>query len=184
MQLILNQILSCPYQGIVKRLYFESKILELIALQLLELRETSQPSTSTIKLNPEDINCLHEAKAILLRRLEAPPSLTELARQVGLNARKLKQGFRQVFGTTVFGYLRDRRLEQAKQLIATGQIKVKDAAHSVGYASPASFNAAFRQKFGINPRDCVPRSPQKVRLEEEKSPVLISDPLATPRLFL
>ncbi|ACB01136.1 MULTISPECIES: AraC family transcriptional regulator [Cyanophyceae] len=148
-QLVLQQILNCQYQGVTKQLYLEGKILELISLQIDQLDQTHRKSSP--KLPNKDIDCIYEASEILLQRLSTPPSLTELAKLVGINDRKLKQGFREVFGTTVFGYLRDRRLEQAQELLLSGQMQVKDAAKTVGYASPTSFNTAFRKKFGIAP---------------------------------
>lgn len=146
---MLQQILNCQYQGVTKQLYLEGKILELISLQIDQLDQTHRKSSP--KLPNKDIDCIYEASEILLQRLSTPPSLTELAKLVGINDRKLKQGFREVFGTTVFGYLRDRRLEQAQELLLSGQMQVKDAAKTVGYASPTSFNTAFRKKFGIAP---------------------------------
>ncbi len=151
-QLVLKQILNCQYQGITKQLYLEAKVLELISLQIEQIdqgRKLSSPKS----LN-KDIDCIYQASEIILKRLSTPPSLTELAQLVGINDRKLKQGFREVFGTTVFGYLRDRRLEQAQELLLSGQIQVKEAAKAVGYASPTSFNTAFRKKFGIAPSLC------------------------------
>ncbi|MFP4298206.1 MAG: helix-turn-helix transcriptional regulator [Spirulinaceae cyanobacterium] len=153
-QLVLQQILRCPYQGITKQLYLEGKVLELISLQIEQIdREQKQSSPQLLS---QDVDCIYQASEILLQRLSTPPSLTELAKLVGINDRKLKQGFREVFGTTVFGYLRDRRLEQAQELLQSGQIQVKDAAKAVGYASPTSFNAAFRKKFGVPPSLCQP----------------------------
>ena len=151
-KLVLQQILSCEYQGITKQLYLEGKILELISLQIEQL--DSNENNSSPNLLSKDIDCIYQASEILSKRLSTPPSLTELAQLVGINDRKLKQGFREVFGTTVFGYLRDRRLEQAQELLLSGQIQVKDAAKTVGYSSPTSFNTAFRKKFGIAPSLC------------------------------
>lgn len=88
----------------------------------------------------------------MIQRLANPPSLMSLARQVGLNDRKLKQGFRQVFGTTAFGYLHNHRMEQARSLLLENQLSVTAVAHSVGYTNLCAFSTAFRKKFGVSPR--------------------------------
>ncbi|MGG6293697.1 helix-turn-helix transcriptional regulator [Leptolyngbya sp. AN02str] len=75
-----------------------------------------------------------------------------MARQVGLNDHKLKQGFRHVFGTTAFGYLRDHRLQQAKELLHDSNQTIAKIATTVGYKSPEAFCNAFRRKFTISPR--------------------------------
>ncbi|MEM6437389.1 MAG: helix-turn-helix transcriptional regulator, partial [Cyanobacteria bacterium P01_D01_bin.115] len=64
----------------------------------------------------------------------------------------LKRGFKEVFGSTVFDYLRDRRMEKARQLLLDGQLKVATVARVVGYHSPTSFNAAFKQSYGVSPK--------------------------------
>ncbi|WP_238393438.1 helix-turn-helix transcriptional regulator [Myxacorys almedinensis] len=81
-----------------------------------------------------------------------PPSLLALARQVGLNDCKLKQGFQQVFHTTAFGYLRHYRMERARQLLMDSEVSIEQVAKMVGYSDRSRFAAAFRKEFGVNPK--------------------------------
>ncbi|MBW4553081.1 MAG: AraC family transcriptional regulator [Aphanocapsa sp. GSE-SYN-MK-11-07L] len=150
MKLVLEQLIHCPFQGFTKRIYLESKCLELIALKLAQMASPEQsPSSSCLK--PEDIERIYYAQAVLQQNYTDPPSLLDLARQVRLNDRKLKQGFREVFGTTVFGYLHDYRMKQAQQLLATKRMNINEIGRAVGYASRSAFYTAFKKKFGINP---------------------------------
>ena len=71
---------------------------------------------------------------------------------VGMCDYNLKRGFKEVFNTTVFGYLRDRRLERAQQLLLEPWMSVAEAARTVGYDSHASFTTAFKRKYGISPK--------------------------------
>jgi AraC-like DNA-binding protein len=57
-----------------------------------------------------------------------------------------------IFGTTVFGYLRQCRMEQARLLLLEGRMNVREAAQAVGYASQSRFAAVFRKTFGVNPK--------------------------------
>ncbi|OLP16992.1 hypothetical protein BST81_18615 [Leptolyngbya sp. 'hensonii'] len=149
MQLALRQLLGCPYQGLTKRMYLESKILELLAL----MTEQEKSGLSSLPLPFDEVDRIHAARKILIQRINHPPSLMELARLVGVNDNALKRGFRQVFGTTVFGYLHDYRLEQARQLLASGELKVAEVATAIGFESRSYFSIAFRKKFGMNPKD-------------------------------
>lgn len=151
MATVLQQILHCPYQGIIKRTYLESKVIELMALVLAQELEIQQEGPTTYSLKPEQLERIHYAKEILLRDISNPPSLMELARQAGLNDFMLKLGFRQAFGTTVFGELRSQRLQKAKQLLAEQDIKIAEVAYRVGYASLNSFSKAFKREFGLRP---------------------------------
>ena len=152
MQAALQQILNCPYTGLTQQIYLESKVWELMALHLEQMvqHQPDQPPKHTLK--PDDIERLHYAKEILKQQLNDPPSLNGLARQVGLNEFTLKQGFRQLFGTTVFGCLHHYRMERAKALLADGRHNVTEVARDVGFANRGHFAAAFRKKFGVNPK--------------------------------
>ena len=147
-----EQILNCPYQGVTRQLYLESRALELIALQLPLRSSKSRVASSNCILKADDVDRIHYAREILLSNLENPPSLLELAQQVGLNDYKLKRGFRQVFGTTAFGCLYHHRMERARRLLETNYSTVTEVAQAVGYTSATSFSAAFKKKFGMSPR--------------------------------
>jgi len=152
MKIALHQILNCPYYGLTKRFYLESKTLELIALQLAQLGEYQPDLSEASTLKSDDIARIYSARDILIRNLEDPPSLLTLAKQSRINSLKLKQGFRQLFGTTVFGYLQAYRMEEARRLLELGGLNVTQVAQRVGYAHPGKFSAAFKKKFGISPK--------------------------------
>jgi AraC-like DNA-binding protein len=152
MRVALEQIINCPFTGLTKKIYLESKCLEIIALKLEQLATREDSSTKGTALKRDDIDRIHYAKEILTENLDNPPSLIELARQVGLNDYKLKLGFRQVFGTTAFSYLHQQRMEKARQLLLEGQMNVKEVARAVGYTNQSHFATAFRKQFGTNPK--------------------------------
>jgi AraC family transcriptional activator of pyochelin receptor len=152
MQRVLQRLLNCPYQGFTKQLYLEGQALELLSLQFAQWLEQDQTKTPTLLLRSDDVERVHHAKAILAQNLMHPPSIMELAQQVGLNDYKLKLGFRQVLGTTPFGYLRKQRLELAQQFLSNTEMSIEDIAIAVGYQSRSSFIAAFRRQFGTSPR--------------------------------
>jgi len=154
MQTALQHIIDCPYTGITKRIFLESKALELLTLQLHQWTEQHKQSARARCLYADDVERLYHARDILMQDIQNPPSLMDLSRQVGINDYKLKSGFRQIFGTTVFGYLQTYRMERAKQLLAERQLSIAAVAHTVGYASQSRFCHAFKQRYGITPIAC------------------------------
>ena len=151
MNQVLQQILHCPYQGVTQQLYIESKVLELLALQFACL-EADASVSSKPRLNAADLERVNYARDILVSRLSNPPSIRELARICKLNDFKLKQGFRQLFGNTVFGYLYDYRMQYAQQLLRDDRLSVAAISAQVGYRSSAAFSVAFRRKFVVGPK--------------------------------
>ena len=144
MDVILGEILSCPYRGTTRRRYLEHKALELV---LLRLQAIVTPS-----LNKTDLNTIYQAASILRSQIVNPPTVEALARIVGSNRLKLNQGFHQVYGTTPFKYLRDCRMNQARRLLATTDMPVESIAAAVGYSSRNHFAKAFRRQTGVNPK--------------------------------
>ncbi|NEQ42348.1 MAG: helix-turn-helix transcriptional regulator [Leptolyngbya sp. SIOISBB] len=148
MQRLLQQIWQCPYTGLTRSLFLEAKSLELIALYIQAAQAETAASSN---LSAADVDSIHQAQTVLRQNLGTPPSLIELARQVGINDRKLKQGFREMLDTTVFGYLTQQRMERACQLLQQER-SVAAVATLVGYDSPTAFSGAFRRKLGMTPK--------------------------------
>jgi len=154
MQTALQQMLNVPYQGMIQKMYLEGKVLELLALQFAQLIDGEGDKQPLINLKAGDVEKIYHARDILTKNYDHPLSLIDLAKKVGINDNKLKYGFREVFGTTVFGYLRDYRLEIARKLLQEQKQNVRTVVNTVGYANQSHFAAAFKRKFGITPQDC------------------------------
>lgn len=126
---VVRQILHCPcIEDFSKQMYLQSKVFELLALHLDPILKEEQQLEAFTKLQPQDIDRIHHAQEILLAQMENPPSLLDLAKQVGTNDHKLETGFRQVFGTTVFDYLLEQRLTRSRLLLEMGEMTVAEAA--------------------------------------------------------
>jgi AraC-like DNA-binding protein len=155
MEGLLWQIVRCAWQGITKRMYLEGKALELVSLVLEQESELQTGQQATKPLNAGTLERIHYAKTLLLLSVQKPPSLPTLAQQAKLNEYTLKRGFKQVFGKTVFAYLHDYRLVQARQLFEQGQMSVTEVMAAVGLCDRQYFAASFRKKFGLSPRECL-----------------------------
>ena len=149
---VLQQILHCPYQGMVKRAYLESKVIELMALVLDHEVVIQQGEAKKVSLKPEQIERIHYARELILQNLSKPLSEAELSSRVGLNEFLLKRGFNHCFGTSPWKMGREERLETAKRLLAEQDISVTEVAYRVGYANLCSFSEAFKRKFDISPK--------------------------------
>ncbi|MEO0002744.1 MAG: hypothetical protein RLZZ22_436 [Pseudomonadota bacterium] len=93
------------------------------------------------------------AQRLLHDDLAQPPDLASLAKAVGTNTRRLNEAFRHCAGATVFEYLREARMEQARKLLRESSLAVQVIANDLGYDNPANFATAFRTRFGLSPRD-------------------------------
>ncbi|MEA4855394.1 AraC family transcriptional regulator [Solidesulfovibrio sp.] len=151
---LLSQIIQNNYSGAVQKLFLESLVLELMAWQLHECLDTaSADSQDRCPLKKTDVERIRAARELLLRDFDHPPSVAMLARMVGINEKKLKAGFKQVFGQPVFESFRDYRLERAREMLVSGAVTVSEAAYQIGYQSLSHFSRAFRERYGLNPKE-------------------------------
>ncbi|MEM8639255.1 MAG: AraC family transcriptional regulator [Cyanobacteria bacterium P01_G01_bin.54] len=152
MRSIAEQLWTSPYQGAAQQMYLQAKVFELLALHLDWMTTKPQQPSG---LKPDTVNRLHHARELLNQAFENPPLLTQLAQDVGLSDRTLRRGFRELFGTTVIGYLTQQRINQAQQLLREQKWTVAEVARMVGYAHLGHFAATFKRHCGITPRECL-----------------------------
>lgn len=155
MNATIQNLLDCPYDGLMKDLYVENKAIELIVHKLAQIVSLHVTEAASSKFDLREFGRLELARDILCRDLERPPRLFDLVRAVGLDHCRLNQGFRKLYGTTVFGYLKQTRLTEAKRLLENDGMNVTEAAVSVGYSSISSFSNAFLEYFGMRPVACL-----------------------------
>jgi AraC-like DNA-binding protein len=148
MNTIVEAILQCNKEGLLKRLFLEAKVLDLLLLQIESFFPLA-PTQSSIK--EYDVEKLYQAKHIIEQHLANPYSLRELSRQVGLNEFKLKKGFKTLFGYSVFGYLHELRMQEAKRLLLDHKKSIEQVAHYCGYQYVQHFSTAFKKKYGTTP---------------------------------
>lgn len=141
----IQDIKACTYEGLTRKIYLESKAYELIAL----LYEDTKKQYSPQKLSPYDEESIHLAASIIRESLEEPLTIPQLARLAGINQTKLKSGFKVVFGNTVFGYLQDIRMHQAKRYLLDTQFSVQEIGIRLGYQNTSNFSNAFKKHWGI-----------------------------------
>ncbi|MDF5708634.1 MAG: AraC family transcriptional regulator [Nostoc sp. S4] len=152
---VAQQIISCPYQGMMKRMFLQAKVHELIMLQLSPIFTDRGGVQSPPQLKPSTIARIYHVKDILHSCLENPPSILELAQMVEVSDRTLQRGFQKCFGTSVFNYITDKRMEKAERLLREKNRSVTEVANLVGYSHLGQFAAVFKRKFGITPSECL-----------------------------
>jgi AraC-like DNA-binding protein len=146
-----HQVIRCPLVGASRRFFLEAKALEMVALAISEGFPTERLANSGYDDLTQER--LLEARSILESEFADPPSIKALARRCGLNEFKLKRGFRELFSTTVFGYVRKLRMERARMLLEAGNLNVTEAALEAGYSSLGHFAARFKKHYGVLPKE-------------------------------
>lgn len=149
MHLIIQEIMYTNRKGIYKRMFIEAKVIELLMLQLEQIVENQNTKFYTLKKN--DVDRIHQVKEIISNNLASTFSLIDLAKEVGTNEFTLKKGFKEVFGTTVFGFWQHLKMQEAKKLLLNSELSISEISDEVGYKNPRHFSTAFKRHFGKSP---------------------------------
>lgn len=151
---VIDEILFCAFSGPMQKIFLLSKSMEILVRQTDTFLQAASQQPERLKDSGERQR-ITQAGQYLLSRIQDPPNLSQLAREVGLNEYKLKKGFREVFSSTVFGYLITHRLELSRQMLLDTGSTAAEIAFELGFSSPQHFNHAFKKKYGLAPKQFV-----------------------------
>lgn len=147
----LDDVQTCTLEGRLRRLFLQSKALEIVCQALEAFGQNDGPQRpASMKHTARSIL---KAQIILSGNFASPPSLEKLASEVGLSRSAMCTGFRQLLGQSVYEYVRDRRMEQALTLLREGDDPIIQIAYAVGYSRPSSFSVAVQRHFGSTPSE-------------------------------
>lgn len=151
---ILHKIDTCRYSGFEGNEYLEAQV-RLLLVELLQLPDTqsllSEGMLENKTLSHREINMIREAKAYIEHHPTSRISVKELAHYVGTNEFKLKKGFREWMGCSIFKYESQVRMKSAHDLLARGCKSISEVADIMGYSNQANFTNAFKAYFGYTP---------------------------------
>ena len=151
---VLQQLINAKVNSALKHLYVKGKVYELLSL-FFQKDEMTEGEYCPFLVDERDVLKIRKAKDIIIARMAEPPTLQELSNEVGLNLKKLKEGFKQIYGDTVFSFLFDYKMEHARKLLEANNLNVNEVGMQVGYSTSSHFIAAFKKKFGVTPKQYV-----------------------------
>ena len=154
MAIVLNQLINYNLNTTIKSLYFKGKAYELLSLYFNRGEEANIEQCPFL-VDDSNVVKIRQAKDIIINRLSEPPTLAALAIEIDLSLKKLKEGFKQIYGTTVYGFLFDYKMEVARKLLESGAHNVNEVGLKVGYSTASHFISAFKKQYGTTPKKYI-----------------------------
>ncbi len=148
---VLSQIMNQNLHPSVKKLYIKGKVYEAISLYFNK-NEDADVEQCPFLVDEDNVRRIRKAKDIIILRMSEPPTLTELSKEIGLSLKKLKEGFKQIYGDSVYSFLFDYKMETARKMLETGEHNVNEVGLKIGYSTSSHFIAAFKKKYGTTPK--------------------------------
>ncbi|HET8736099.1 MAG TPA: AraC family transcriptional regulator [Pricia sp.] len=148
---VLSQMMNYNLHPSIKELYIKGKAYELMSLYFNK-GEDADVEQCPFLVDEDNVRRIRKAKEIIIARMAEPPSLGELSEEIGLSLKKLKEGFKQIYGDSVFSFLFDYKMEYARKMLETGRHNVNEVGLKVGYSTASHFISAFKKKYGTTPK--------------------------------
>ncbi len=149
---VLDSLLNHSYSGSMENIYVNAKIHELLLYSLECLvNEKEEVFSCKFLANDLDREKILNAREVLLQHIGDPITIKELSRKVAINECYLKKGFKEIFGTTIFDFYQQQRMEHAKYLLYEKGLSVTDVSAILGYSSISHFSTAFKKHTGLKP---------------------------------
>ncbi|MFQ3350780.1 MAG: AraC family transcriptional activator of pyochelin receptor [Candidatus Marivariicella framensis] len=148
---VLSQILQAKVHDSMRALYFKGKVYELLSLYFNKSDDTDLEQCPFL-VDEENVRKIRHAKEIILERMSEPPTLHELSQEIGLSLKKLKEGFKQLYGDTVYGYLLEHKMTEAQRMLESKSYNVNEVGLRLGYSTASHFIVAFKKKYGTTPK--------------------------------
>lgn len=145
----IEHLLACDWDAPLQELLREGVAMELLAHALASLEQRA-PAEGT--LSERDRQLLERVRERLHDAPGEEHTLDDLARLACMSPSTLRAKFQAAYQRSVFSWLRERRLEVAREQLAQG-CSVQQAAHLVGYRHATNFATAFRERYGIAPSE-------------------------------
>jgi AraC-like DNA-binding protein len=151
-RLTLDALLNHSYSGSLENIFVNAKIHELLVYSLERIVEEKEAVfTCKFLADERGKESIYQAREFLLQHIGDPITIKELSRKVAMNECYLKKGFKEVFGTTIFDFYQQQRMEHAKYLLYEKSLSVTDVSALLGYSSISHFSAAFKKHTGLKP---------------------------------
>ena len=151
MAIVVSQLMENRLHNALKNIYNKGKVYELISLYFNKTEDTDLEQCPYLA-DDQNIRKIRQAKEIIVAEMNEPPTLEHLAKTIDLPLKRLKEGFKQLYGDSVYGFLFQHKMEFARKLLLSNKYSVGEIGLRVGYSTPSHFIAAFKKKYGTTPK--------------------------------
>jgi AraC-like DNA-binding protein len=150
LQKIADEIITTTLDKGFELFYFRIKAEEMICRLLLEFKKRND--THLYALNSLDVHTIYKLKNQMLNNLGTPPVIKELAINASMSVSKLKRLFKQIFGTSIFNYYQQFRMQEAARLLKEEKTTVSEVGYQLGFTNLSHFSKVFKQHIGMKPK--------------------------------
>lgn len=149
---LITELTECELDAFMKAVYQEGKSFEIISQQFKQYIDDHKNPDRRRILRQVTIKSIEDAVEIIQEEIESMESIASLAKRVGLNQNTLQNGFKHLYKTSVNEYIRNYRIDKAKELLENSDLNITQITYKIGINSRSYFSKLFKEKYGILPK--------------------------------
>ncbi len=152
-------------KGMVRIMQIEGMVYEILAMHITQHEKESSNSLPETSLLQRELNIIHELAEKITSNISYDYTLQRLSYESGLSQAKLQEGFKLLYTRTVTEYIRNARLEAARDYIRSTDMSISEIVYAIGFSSRSYFSKIFKKKFGLSPSQFQNHVKQNLELE-------------------
>src|SRR5690606_28439653 len=98
---------------------------------------------------------------IIMKEIESIDNVAKIAKRVGLNQNTLQNGFQYLYKTSVNEYIKNYRIEKARELLEESDLNITEITYKIGISSRSYFSKLFKAHYGITPKQYLEQNRKK-----------------------
>lgn len=154
----IEEFTTCELEGFTRAVFLEGKAYEILTSHLEQYKDDQQAPEKRTILRQTTVSRIEEAAAIIEEELATIDNVLALAKRVGINQNTLQLGFKQLYNTSVNEYIRNFKIEKAKELIENSEMNITEITYQIGINSRSYFSKLFKEKYGLTPRQYLTKT--------------------------
>lgn len=160
----LQEFTECDLSGFMRSVYLEGKAYEILTHQLKQYLDDQNDPESRKILRQSTVDKIQQASEIIKNELDNVPNILTLSHRIGLNPHTMQNGFNVLYKMSVNQYLKNERIEKAKDLLENSDFNVTEITYKIGINSRSYFSKIFKDRYGVSPKKYADkiRNPKRI----------------------
>ena len=150
---LFEKIQSFENNDFIRRIFLEGQAYNVLTHQIVQYHDDINDEEGSSVLRSYEIAQIKKAAKLIDQDLADLDSIEKIAEDVGLNINKLQLGFKHLYQTTVNGYIQQKRMILARNLLNNTDYNISEIVTKIGLSSKSYFSKIFKETYEISPSE-------------------------------
>jgi AraC-like DNA-binding protein len=137
----------------MRKLTMEGKAYLMLTMQIRLFQDDLEDAEQRSLLRQSEVKLIKKAESLIREEIATLGTIDIIAARVGLNGRKLREGFQYMYHQTVNSYIQKVRLQLARDLLPNLEYSISEIAELIGLSSKSYFSKIFKEEYGTTPSE-------------------------------